>query len=738
MTRRRQRPSTSSLPTAAFSLLSAALCLTLVEVPPVVHAWVIPKSLGNVLLPSSPRGSSGQQQDGLLSPLHISTAEALIIGTPTSTATGRDGRSAGAATIDASSGPDIAAAAKPVPLTNRSQQIETPLDQWLQDVMEMTTATLAGIASTEKEKDMTTAQTSAAVKMPSQPIPSGQNQIPVVDRVAKVRRMMLMLRFWFCVMSLLHQTHFSFLTNSPPTRMYLPPQAMHEESLPWMIASIFPLCASAALNDLSPMLYSASFELAFLTYCSAKILLRFNKPTTPQPMLASRRWDHVRESVWASHPTLEARREFLMGWFFDAPFDQLRREDALSFMSWKRYGLPFEGDYLSNDQIQSLLSEDMPRLCDEVNNGRPLQSRGADEKPLGCMRFNLEPLRYRHKPLVFYGITHGAFHMVKHTLKKEHGFDYTPAADGSKDIAYWYRAPSCPIEEANPPLVFVHGVGGLSFYYPLISKLAEEIEKSGDNTPIILLDLPQVSLRINDNIPSIESSVESVCDILDKTVGSNGKKATLVGHSFGSLILSWMVQSRPDRVSNCIFLDPIVFQLHQKDVLFNFHMNRVDHRNKDKWSNPFSIGALANLAGTEMHTNNAMLRHFWWTSNALWPSEILKNDISACVLLSEKDEIVPSSDVANLFEAFNQNEKKTLFDAGWDTLIESMSSLVNDEGNANAKGPTPFVKAKLIEDAGHGDFVFDEDQQRRVIRTIKGMLKLNAIKHQREQQAMHT
>ena len=186
MTRRRQRPSTSSLPTAAFSLLSTALCLALVEVPRAVHAWVIPKSIGNVLLPSSPRGSSGQQQDGLLSPLHISTAESLIIGTPTSP-TGRDGPNAGTA-IDPSFSADVTTATTAVPLSKRLQQIETPLDQWLQDVMEMTTATLAGIASTEKEKDMTTAQIPAAVKMPSQPIPSGQNQIPVIDRVAKVRR----------------------------------------------------------------------------------------------------------------------------------------------------------------------------------------------------------------------------------------------------------------------------------------------------------------------------------------------------------------------------------------------------------------------------------------------------------------------------------------------------------------------------------------------------------------------
>jgi hypothetical protein len=185
----RRRPSTSSLPTA-FSLLSAALCL-LLDVPfrhrdTAVYAWVIPKSLGNVLLPSSPRASSGQQQEGLLSPLHISTAESLIIGTPTST--GRDGTNTGTGTnIDQRSSPDIAAAAASVP-REKLQQIETPFDQWVQDVMAITAATLAGIMSPSstavEQKDM--AQT--AVEILRQPLPSGQNQIPVVDRVAKVRR----------------------------------------------------------------------------------------------------------------------------------------------------------------------------------------------------------------------------------------------------------------------------------------------------------------------------------------------------------------------------------------------------------------------------------------------------------------------------------------------------------------------------------------------------------------------
>ena len=129
-----------------------------------------------------------------------------------------------------------------------------------------------------------------------------------------------------------------------------------------------------------------------------------------------------------------------------------------------------------------------------------------------------------------------------------------------------------------------------------------------------------------------------------------------------------------------------------------------------------------------------MLRHFWWTSNALWPSEIQKNDISACVLLSENDEIVPSSDVAELFATYNQNQKtNNIF--GWDNLIENISSFVTDEVT-ETKGTKSFVKAKLIENAGHGDFVFDEEKQLGVIKTVRAMLKLNAIKHQREKKAM--
>jgi len=180
--RRRQQPSLSHLPpktTAAFSLLSsAALCFLLEPFGTTVHAWVIPKSFENVILPNSPRTSGGQQQEGLLSPpLHISTAESLIIGTTTSSRKGEN----------SAANQEVSTVAQAVSLPQgKLQQIETPLDQWLQDVLTTATATLDSVMSkvtANEEKDIA-AQTS--VQMLNQPIPSGQNQIPVIDRIAKV------------------------------------------------------------------------------------------------------------------------------------------------------------------------------------------------------------------------------------------------------------------------------------------------------------------------------------------------------------------------------------------------------------------------------------------------------------------------------------------------------------------------------------------------------------------------
>lgn len=158
-------------------------------------------------------------------------------------------------------------------------------------------------------------------------------------------------------------------------------------------------------------------------------------------------------------------------------------------------------------------------------------------------------------------------------------------------------------------------------------------------------------------------------------------------------------------------------------------MKRVDHSSKGKWDNPFTLGALINLAGTEMHTNYSMLRHFWWASNALWPSDIVNKDISACILVSEKDEIVPSADVAALFDTYNKEQTSDV--SAWDEVMKHLASFsIGDDGSSD-----PFVKAQVLKDASHGDFIFDDEQRLEVIRTISAMHRLNTIKQQRSRKS---
>lgn len=326
-------------------------------------------------------------------------------------------------------------------------------------------------------------------------------------------------------------------------------KGLHEESAPWILSLLFPSLAAMAMKDISPLQVLGFVELSFLVFCSVKLFTKFDVPSTnPQPLLNDRNWDYIYNSVWQSHKSVDMKRKFLTAWFYDAPYECIRREDAIRFLAWMHFGIREEDLTLS--QRYEVVFRDLPRLEYEVNNGVEFQYRSDNEEPLGCIRFNLEPLRYRHKPLLFYIVTHGTRFYIKQALK-DLGFSYTPPQDSKKDLGYFYR-PGSPSKttdaSAKTPLVFVHGVGGISYYYNLIKDIGDK-----NDSPIILIDLPFISLQVADNIPSVIDQVQSVCNIMNEKIGRD-TKATFVGHSFGSLILSWMVQSCPNRVANCVFL----------------------------------------------------------------------------------------------------------------------------------------------------------------------------------------
>jgi hypothetical protein len=51
-----------------------------------------------------------------------------------------------------------------------------------------------------------------------------------------------------------------------------------------------------------------------------------------------------------------------------------------------------------------------------------------------------------------------------------------------------------------------------------------------------------------------------------------------------------------------------------------------------------------------MHTNTAMLRKFSWATNILFPEDLINKKFPTAVLLSELDDIVPSSAIEQAFK----------------------------------------------------------------------------------------
>eukprot|EP00816_Leptocylindrus_hargravesii_P003286 CAMPEP_0196803504 /NCGR_PEP_ID=MMETSP1362-20130617/2928_1 /TAXON_ID=163516 /ORGANISM="Leptocylindrus danicus, Strain CCMP1856" /LENGTH=731 /DNA_ID=CAMNT_0042175145 /DNA_START=41 /DNA_END=2236 /DNA_ORIENTATION=+ len=562
----------------------------------------------------------------------------------------------------------------------------TPIMLWWEDVLSFFSDYNACISNPPVLDAFIRSQRKEST-LPASSMPSQQKQIPVLERITK---------------------------------------AMHEECGPWVLSLILPVYFSLISQSTVPMLCSAIPELVFFGFICAKLMFLFDKPKKPQPLLDTRSWENVVDNVWASQTTLEDKRDFIMGWFYDHSFEDLRREDALTYLAWMRYGnLP---DRLTSEERDNLEKLDLHRLEQEVNYGKPLPSRANEEGPLPTMRFTLEQIRFRHKPLLFYALTHGANSLLITALLKNLDFDYFPAKDSKHGMGYWHRkaqssaGDSSSSSSPSAPLIFAHGVGGLSFYYKLVEDIC-----SGTTGDVILLDLPFVSLRINDDVPKVTDQVVSVCQILDETVGRNSK-ATFVGHSYGTTILSWMAQACPERVANAVFLDPICFQLHLKDILFKFHFQRADLKLHEKSNsdggnnnvvNPFSLDGLTNLAGSELHTNMAMFRHFPWATIELWPHDLHKHGISTSVILSEHDEIVPSREVEQLFADYNA--KRSNNNVGTNTdWAEFLAG-----GKTDLTSSSTFVKAEVCKGAVHGTVIFDDEVRAHAVSTIHEMISLN-------------
>ena len=188
------------------------------------------------------------------------------------------------------------------------------------------------------------------------------------------------------------------------------------------------------------------------------------------------------------------------------------------------------------------------------------------------MRLNADPpsTHIKPRPLFYYAVTDGLLGgLVTPHKMRSRGFKYHVA----EGLTYWYHPGSpttCPDgrprdSPACTPLVFVHGVGlGPLPYVGFIEQLSEQ--SAG---PVMIIELPFVAQRLSGLFknPQHDSTVQAIeCSMTRHGINS----ATFVGHSLGTVYLSWVAQQRPQLMASCVFIDPIVFLLHQPKVATNF------------------------------------------------------------------------------------------------------------------------------------------------------------------------
>lgn len=206
------------------------------------------------------------------------------------------------------------------------------------------------------------------------------------------------------------------------------------------------------------------------------------------------------------------------------------------------------------------------------------------------------------------------------------GFQYNETKTG---LTYWYRPAS--FKDAPNPLLFFHGIapGGSTIYLPMLLGGV-----ANDGRALFLFENKSVSCHPSFKVVSEDETIAGVQEALDiyYPKGDIG----LMGHSFGSFQLTWMIYSPlRDRIRQFALLDPVSILLSEPDLIVNFE----------------ECTPLFQIFLRELWTQFYVRRHFSWHRSELWLDD-LPEDVDVFFGLAESDQIVNAPKVLREVQIF--------------------------------------------------------------------------------------
>lgn len=272
--------------------------------------------------------------------------------------------------------------------------------------------------------------------------------------------------------------------------------------------------------------------------------------------------------------------------------------------------------------------DELKQCYDEMEKSLGLTFSAASDCgwKLEPRRLTLEDVNPLHRPLLVYLIVF-MIKMAAGLLLRAIG--YQRIVSKKTGVTGWYR-PAVNVASANLlPMVFFHGIApaGLVLYLPMVL-----LGLATDGRAVFLFENESISCNISFEALTEESTVEGVTELLDQCLGPD-TELSLVGHSFGSCQLTWLLHAPAlrHRIRQFVLMDPVTILLSDPDVMVNFLYTD-------------SVSKIRMVAASELFTEYYLRRHFSYYNCELW-LEDLPETTSVLVALSEQDEIVNSPKV---------------------------------------------------------------------------------------------
>ena len=312
-------------------------------------------------------------------------------------------------------------------------------------------------------------------------------------------------------------------------------------------------------------------------------------------------------------------------------------------------------------------------------------------------RLSLETVQALHRPWIVYAMVAGTQFVTRNVLLPWLGFRRvvtSSASTGHVSLVAWHRPsaaagsslstddcslahPQNEEQQQEEVCLFFHGIApaGVACYLPMIQALLGKREQE-----LILFENPSVSCQFH-LFPSFDSlteqeTVQGIQDILQQLqLWTDRHSLTVVGHSFGSCPITWMLRRRHQfipRLHHVVLLDPVTILLSEPTVMSRF----LYERDEDKAHIRF-------LVASELFTEYYLRRHFCWYNSELWLEDFItvepsgtsiqqkesrtnnknntkKNDPHQwTIVLGGRDEIVPSPVVQEHVQNLQDNHQWT-------------------------------------------------------------------------------